>query len=181
MQFKVNQNVYNFKILEANSSKQFSDIPVSFKKQEHMYNGLIHAHSGLRYITLILLLIVILQSVIGWLRHKNFSSAHKKMVNLNVFFIVFQLLIGFALFFMSSKVMFDPAMFKSTLLRFFTLEHPLMMLISIVLIVHSSAKAKVQGHFKTHKKLFWYHAISLLIIIASIPWPFRAQLGATWF
>ncbi len=146
-----------------------------------MYKGLIHAHSGLRYLILMLLLIVIIQSLLGWLRQRNFTVNHKKTVKLNVFFIVFQFLLGIALFFISSKVMYDPVMLKSSLLRFFTLEHPLMMLIAFVIIIYSSAKAKLGGSYKVHKKLFWYYILSLVIIIASIPWPFREQLGASWF
>jgi len=146
-----------------------------------MYNGLLHAHSGLRYITLILLLVVVIQSLVGWQRKRKFASIHKMIVNLNFYTIIIQLLIGLGLYLLSSKVMFDPSMFKSTLVRFFTLEHPMMMLIAVVLIIYSSAKAKVYDNYKTHKKLFWCYGIGLLIVVASIPWPFREQLGATWF
>ncbi|MCU4173710.1 hypothetical protein [Carboxylicivirga sp. N1Y90] len=92
-----------------------------------------------------------------------------------------QLIIGFVLFVISSKVMFDPIMMKNTLLRFFTMEHPLLMLIAIIIITIGHSKSKAFSNFHSHKRLFWSNLIGLLIIIASIPWPFRAELGAGWF
>ncbi|MBR8536604.1 hypothetical protein KDU71_13600 [Carboxylicivirga sediminis] len=146
-----------------------------------MYNGLLHAHSGIRYIALALMLIAILQGLIGWLTNKQFGKVHKRIINLNMGVFVAQLVIGITLYIISSKVLFDPAMFKSTLLRFYTLEHPLMMLIASIIVIHYSCKAKANSSYHTHKKLFISHTIALIIIVASIPWPFREQLGAGWF
>jgi stress-induced morphogen len=32
-----------------------------------------------------------------------------------------------------------------------------------------------------HKKMFWFNCIALIIMLASIPWPFRAAIGRAWF
>ncbi len=146
-----------------------------------MYNGLLHAHSGIRYLTIVFILIVLAQSIIGWMSQKKFTKHHKLLVNINVSTLIIQLTIGFALYLISSKVLFDPTSFKSTLLRFYTLEHPLMMVIACITIIHYSIKTKANSSFKAHKRLFISHLIALIIIIAAIPWPFREQLGAGWF
>lgn len=146
-----------------------------------MYNGLLHAHSGIRYLTLLLLVCVILQSFYGWTRQRKYAGSHHVLVKLNAGFFLAQFMIGLVLYTISSKVLFDPDMLKSTLLRFFTLEHPLMMLIATALIIHNAAKSKSYSNYKTHKRIFWNNLIALIIVIAAIPWPFREQLGTSWF
>jgi hypothetical protein len=146
-----------------------------------MYNGLLHAHSGIRYIALLTILLVIAQSLFGWLSQRKFTNQHKVLVNVNLATFSIQLIIGIVLYIISSKVLFDPTTFKSTLLRFYTLEHPLMMVIASIAIILYSIKAKATGNYKVHKRLFVSHLLALIIIIAAIPWPFREQLGAGWF
>ncbi len=50
-----------------------------------------------------------------------------------------------------------------------------MMLIAIILITIGYRKAKVGNA----KGVFTYYLIALLLMLAAIPWPFRA-LGAGW-
>lgn len=145
-----------------------------------MYNGLLHAHSGLRYIVLILMLLLIIQSLRGWLKKSESKRSHVRTSAISMSFVHIQFLIGAALFFLSPKVLVSADMFKSALVRFFTLEHPLMMLIAIALVTIGHVKAKKIRDFRAHKQLFWYNIIALIIILASIPWPVR-NLGAGWF
>ena len=64
--------------------------------------------------------------------------------------------------------------------RFFTIEHTLGMLIAIVLITIGRIKGKkIIDSVKRHKLTFWYFFIALVIMIASIPWPFRG-FGNEW-
>ncbi|WP_430810663.1 MULTISPECIES: hypothetical protein [unclassified Carboxylicivirga] len=146
-----------------------------------MYNGLLHLHSGLRYIILALFLVTLIMSLNNWLKERKYTHKHHSIVKLHAIVFTIQFVAGVALYAISSKVLFDAGMMKSTLLRFFTLEHPLMMLIATILIVHSAAKAKIYSNYTTHKRLFWYNLLGLLLVVASIPWPFREQLGAGWF
>ena len=71
-----------------------------------MYNGLVHAHSGLRWIVLILLLAAIFNAA------KSLTSGRyeKKDKMLNLFAMISlhtQLLIGLVLYFISDRVQFD--------------------------------------------------------------------------
>lgn len=146
-----------------------------------MYNGLIHAHSGLRYIVLLTLLIVIVQSLVGWTKKNKYAGSHHVMVKTNAALFLAQFMIGLGLFTISPKVLFSTEMLKSTLLRFFTLEHPLLMLIATLIVIHIAAKCKAYSNYMTHKRLFWLNLVALILVIVSIPWPFREQLGANWF
>ncbi|TRX72285.1 cytochrome B [Carboxylicivirga sp. M1479] len=146
-----------------------------------MYNGLLHAHSGFRYLVLITLVMVIGQSLMGWLRQRKYSNKHNWLIRTNVVLLLIQTAVGLGLFFMSSKVLFSVETMKSTILRFFTVEHPVLMIFAAILILISSLKAKPYSNYKTHKQLFLNHIMAFVLIIISIPWPFREQLGAGWF
>jgi lauroyl/myristoyl acyltransferase len=57
-----------------------------------------------------------------------------------------------------------------------------MMLIAIVLITIGSAKAKRQtDDSQKYKKLAIWFGIALVLILAAIPWPFRAEIGKSLF
>ncbi|MBK3517840.1 hypothetical protein [Carboxylicivirga marina] len=115
------------------------------------------------------------------MRQRKYAGSHHVLVKINAGMFLAQLMIGIVLYTISSKVMFDAATMKSTLLRFFTLEHPLMMLIATVIIIHNAAKSKGYSNFQTHKRIFWNNLLALIIVIIAIPWPFREQLGTSWF
>jgi hypothetical protein len=67
-------------------------------------------------------------------------------------------------------------MMSDKLYRFYTVEHIVGMLIAIVLITLGHA----QGKKLNHGKVFSYYLAALILILLSIPWPFR-NLGAAWF
>jgi hypothetical protein len=77
-------------------------------------------------------------------------------------------LVGLALYAISPKVQFSATM-SNGMLRFYTIEHTVMMLIAVILITigHRSEILKFQKN--------WYYLIALAIILV-IPWPFRAIL-----
>ena len=146
-----------------------------------MYNGLLHAHSGLRWIALILLVAAIVNAVIS----KSKGRYEKKDKMLNLFAMITlhtQLLIGLGMYFMSPKVQFSEGWMANGSLRFFGLEHFIGMLLAIVVITIGRKKAeKASLAADKHKKIVTWYIIGLLIIIAFIPWPFRTALGGAWF
>ena len=68
---------------------------------------------------------------------------------------------------------------KDKFYRFFWVEHPLMMLLAIILITVARGKAKVLNY----KAVSWLLLIALILILAAIPWPFREIVGdgRKWF
>lgn len=74
------------------------------------------------------------------------------------------------------------AVMKSPVFRFFAVEHMVGMLMAIVLITIGRGKVKRATDYTAHKKAFWFFLIALIIIIASIPWPFRVEgIARPWF
>lgn len=148
-----------------------------------MYGILVHAHSGLRWIVLILLLMAIVNAA----RSMSSGKYLKKDKMLNLFSMVSlhtQLLIGIVLYFISPKVSFYDGWMKDGMARFFGLEHILLMVIAITLITigRSRAEKKLEGTRNKHRAILISYTIGLLIILASIPWPFGhwASFGGQW-
>lgn len=142
-----------------------------------MYQALLHAHSGLRWIVLIFLLINIFNAFGGLNAVKIYTTKDKKLSLFLLIFTHLQAVLGIILYFLSPKVQFSSNTMGNDMLRFFTMEHTLMMFIAVVLITIGNRMAKA-GKVK---RVFWFFFISLLIILAAIPWPFRENLGGSWF
>lgn len=135
---------------------------------------MLHAHSGIRWIVLILLVVAIITAL------SNKSVYEKKNKMLNLFTMVFfhiQILLGFGLYFTSGKVNFQEGWMKD----FFGMEHVLLMVIAMALITigHSKSKKAATPALK-NKAIIVFYSLTLLLVLAGIPWPFR-NLGAGWF
>jgi hypothetical protein len=143
-----------------------------------MLDILKHAHSGLRWVVLILMLLAIVNSLIS----RNYEKKHK-MINLFAMISLHtQLLIGLGLYFISPRVQFFDGWMKEASYRFYGMEHFLGMIIAIVLVTIGRKIAEKQStDIDKHKKIRTFYTIALVIIIASIPWPFRTALGGAWF
>lgn len=141
-----------------------------------MNNILVHAHSGLRYLVLLLIVIAIVNALIS--RGKDTYLKKDKMINLfAMIFCHIQLLIGLVLYFVSSKVRLDAPMANDQV-RFFTLEHALMMILAIVLITIGRKRAEKAPHPKLkHTMIVISYTISLAIIFYMIPWKFIYSFG----
>ena len=75
------------------------------------------------------------------------------------------------------------AVMKEPFTRFFGVEHITGMLIAIILIHVGKAQARKRISDRAkHKRTLIFYLIALLLILATIPWPFR-QIGAGshWF
>ena len=151
------------------------------KKQDFMLTGFGHLHSANRYILLALILIVLITSFTKWRGNKEYTNQDDKL-NLITFIIThIQLLLGVVLYFAKGWHNFSPSTMKEPILRFFSVEHMIGMLIAIALITLARIKGKkIAEAAKRHKLTFWYYLIALVLVVASIPWPFRG-FGNAWF
>lgn len=145
-----------------------------------MHSMLVHAHSGTRWLTLIFLVAAIAIAWSNWSKKTDYPAGKTPLLGL--IFTHIQLILGAALYFTSAKVQFASGVMKDSMLRFYTVEHIMMMLIAIVLITVGYSRAKRQAPApQGHKTVFTFYLIGLLLILAAIPWPFRSALGAGWF
>ncbi|HTO37977.1 MAG TPA: hypothetical protein VL021_06100 [Brumimicrobium sp.] len=143
--------------------------------------GLIAAHSGLRYIILLLIIIAVFNAYKG-IKSGNYLKKDK-MINLfAMIFLHIQLLLGLVLYFKSPKVQFGADTMKEATLRFFTVEHTLLMLIAITMITLGRRKAENEVEIaKKHRTILRSYGLALIIIFLAIPWPFIYNVGAKYF
>ncbi len=146
-----------------------------------LYKILTGSHSGWRWVVLILLLAAIVKAYGGWKKKKDFTAADKKLAMFAMIAFHLQWTFGVILYFISPKVQFVEGFMKNAMLRFYGMEHIVAMTIAFVLITigHSKSKKVEEGPEK-FKKIFVFYTIALVIILASIPWPFRTALGGSW-
>lgn len=144
-------------------------------------SALIHIHSGLRWVALLLLLFAVFNALSAG--KSNGYSKKDKLINLfSMVILHVQLLIGLVLYFQSGKVSFAEGWMKSEMYRFYGMEHFLGMLVAIIVVTLGRRKAEnSENPSDKHKKIVVWYSIGLLLIIASIPWPFREALGGQWF
>ena len=148
-----------------------------------MYNGLLHAHSGLRYVVIILLLITIIQAFSGWFGQKSFTESNRKLSLFTLISVHLQLVIGLILYFISPYVQLGDmaSVMKNSELRFWTVEHITTMIIGITLITigYSTAKRAATDKAK-FTRIALFYLIGFVLIISMIPWPW-SRVARGWF
>lgn len=146
-------------------------------------SGLIHAHSGLRYLIVLGFIWVIFNFISG--SKKPYAGGVKKGFLITMILLHIQMVMGFILYFTSEKSAlvfedFGMAM-GNNLTRFYGLEHMLGMIVGITLATIGYSKAKrMTDLVAAHKKAFLLYLIAFVVIFISIPWPFLKDFG-TWF
>jgi hypothetical protein len=141
-----------------------------------MYNGLLHLHNVLRWVILLLLLISIVQSFSRNQGLKKTSLWLMIAAHITLILGVSQWMIGDVGIKLIQNAGFSAVM-KDSASRFFAVEHFAGMLIAIILITVARGKAKAEN-FKAASLLY---VIALIIILVTIPWPFREGIGRPWF
>ena len=133
-------------------------------------------HSGWAYITLIILIVAVVNAIIGLTSKKEFKDKDLRISLFTLIIAHLQLIIGFITYFVSAQFAYvlDNGMgaaMKEPEIRLFVIEHPLMMILAIVLITMGFSKHKKQntdkGKFKT---VALYYGIALIFVLIRIPW-----------
>lgn len=142
-------------------------------------NAIVHAHSGLRWVVLALLLLAIVN---GFLKSSKgtFTSKDKLVAIMALAFTHIQVVIGFVLYFANGYYKLFSELSNSTA-RLYALEHPLTMLLGAIAITigYSKSKRKTEDNAKFKTIAIWY-TIGLVLILSRIPWPFLVET-AHWF
>jgi hypothetical protein len=145
-----------------------------------LHGYLVTSHSGLRWLLLIMALGSIGYAINGLITKREIDDIDDRLNKFTVVFAHIQLVMGLMLYFLTERYsgidMSDPVS------RFWGVEHLVGMLVGIALITVGRAKYK-RGN-TDHAKLkatVIYFSLGLLMILATIPWPFRENLGKAWF
>lgn len=142
-----------------------------------MYQGLLHLHNLLRWIIVILLLLTILQAYRRQPQLLKTSLWLMIASHITLLLGIYQWLngeLGLALIEKNGmgEVMKTPAY------RFWAVEHITAMLIAILLITIARGSVKNQRF----RSATWLYLIAFILILVSIPWPFRLDgIGRPWF
>lgn len=141
-----------------------------------MSDFLLHAHSGWRWIVLITLLLAIFKGFQGWKKNAPFEKKDLKIALFAMIAYHIQFLGGLILIFTG------PHMGVAKYFKKMLMEHVSLMVIGMVFITIGYVKAKKALEDKAkYKSIFIFYLITLILVLAAIPWPFRSDVAANWF
>ncbi len=134
-----------------------------------MYVGLLHTHSFLRFLVLLLLILVIIRALMSMSGKKPFGKTDN-LLGLSLFSATHtQLLMGLLLYSQSSFVNFSSETMRDSNLRYWTVEHFSMMLIAIVLITMARITVrKMTDDQAKHKRMLIFNGLALVVIVTAI-------------
>jgi len=152
-----------------------------------MFIGLLHFHSLLRWIMLILLITIVIKALRGRNGNTPFSTGDKKLSLFVMITAHLQLIFGGFLYAVSptvqSAISNMGASMKDGVARFWAVEHITIMILAIALLTIGHIKCKrAKGDQAKFKVQALYFTLGLILILISIPWPFReVGFGRGWF
>jgi hypothetical protein len=159
--------------------------PLQMNLSPDIYNLLLHIHSVGRWLVLLLLLIAIFNSLVAGKR--PYIRTDNRTGLILTIFADLMLLIGIVLWFAGVRgyKLFQTndmsTIMNDATLRFYAVEHITLMLIAIILIHIGKAQGKKPiGDRAKHRRTLIFYSLALLLILISIPWPFR-NLGGHWY
>lgn len=141
-----------------------------------MYTFIKEAHSGWAYLVLLLLVVAVINSLSGFSANRTFTTKDKKIALFALIATHIQLLLAMFLYFLSPyyntmKEIGMGEVMKNSELRLYIIEHPLINIISIVLITMGFSKHKNAATDKAKFKSIWLmYVIALVLILSRIPW-----------
>jgi hypothetical protein len=134
-------------------------------------------HNLLRWGVLLFGLWTLLNALTGVFGKRKYTAGDNRA---NLLFMIccdIQLLLGLVLYF--NNAWFDRLKdlgnnMKDPYNRFFTMEHMSMMILAWILVHIGRASVKRAGtDAAKHKRMLLFFGIAILLILVSIPWPFR--------
>jgi len=138
-----------------------------------MQTGLLHLHSFVAYILLAVLVIAIVVNALAGFQGKPYGETNRKLSLYGLIATHLQVLIGLILYFVSPKGMsaLSGEAMKVSGIRFYVLEHPLMMILAAILITIGYSKSKKANESKSKfNSMLVYYVIGLIFILSRLPW-----------
>lgn len=141
-----------------------------------MYATVQFIHSYWAYLVLIVLLIASVNAIIGYSSNKEYGATNFRIALFTLIATHIQLLIGLLLYFIAPwlQAIGDDGMggvMKDATLRLYLVEHPLIMIISVILITMGYSKHKKKLTSKPKFKILAiFYTIALILMLSRIPW-----------
>lgn len=140
-----------------------------------MYEILKHAHSGIAYLVLLFVTLAFLNALIGMITKRAWGNRDFSLSLISLIVTHIMVLIGLVMYFMSPyfEALTSDAgtVMKNAGLRKLAIEHPITMIIAVVLITIGYSKHKKknlsQAKFKT---ITIFYGLALAAILWAVPW-----------
>lgn len=141
-------------------------------KKHNMYTFLLHFHSGLRWLILLAVVFSVVKSLMSWISKGEYGKLDNIVAASFVGMMHLQLLTGLILYFFlspwTSNFTFN---MKDETARFWSVEHIALMILAVVFAqVGRSKSKKLDDEAAKFKMQTIFFAISLLLMVAGIPW-----------
>ena len=150
-------------------------------------NYFLPIHNILRWAVLLFGLWAVLKALSGVFSKRNYNGSDNKV---GLFFMIscdIQLLFGLILYFngewFGQLKSATKEVMKNNVLRYFAVEHALMMIIAWLLVhIGRSMVKRGDNDAQKHKRSLIYFGIAIIIILLMIPWPFKQPgIARQWF
>lgn len=142
---------------------------------------LISIHNILRWFILLGIILILIQFIVTYIQFKSnkfeiqeFITNSKK--NIMKWFRVFtilvniQFILGFFIYILNPYIIEAWNHLKEREIRFIMLEHPFLMIIFVGLTHVINSKIKKLEFIKQYKTIFILYMISIVVLLAGIPW-----------
>jgi len=142
-----------------------------------MYTTIQFLHSWWAYLVLFVVLIATINGVIGYFNKKEYGPKDFRIALFALIVTHIQFLIGAVLYFVSPLGLQNisnngmSAIMKDSTSRLYAVEHPLVMVLTVVFITigYSKHKKKLVSTPK-FKMLAIFYTIALILLLSRIPW-----------
>ncbi len=141
-----------------------------------MYEIIKSLHSLWAYFVLIVLFLSTINSWMGLSGKKEFGNKDFRISLFALIFTHIQVLLGMAIYFMSpyymaAKQVGMGAAMKDSTLRLYVVEHPLVMILSVILITIGFSKHKKKETAEDKlKTIRLFYTLALALLLTRLPW-----------
>jgi hypothetical protein len=144
-----------------------------------MYLLFVSLHSLIRWLVLIAAVLAVGRAIAGLVSSRPWGSSDDRVGRFFTIAVDTQMLVGLILYGVLSPITYAAfadmgAAMKNPTLRFYAVEHVVMMVIAIALVhIGSKRVQKAASDAAKHRTAAIFYTLALVLILAAIPWPFR--------
>lgn len=149
----------------------------TLQKKLKMYTTIQFIHSYWAYLVLLIVVLATLNALAGFFSKREYGAKDFRISLFALIVTHIQLLIGLVLFFVSPLGLQNitnsgmGAVMKDSTARLYAVEHPMVMILTVIFITIGYSKHKKKllssGKFKT---LAIFYTIALVLMLSRIPW-----------
>ena len=149
----------------------------ALQKHSHMYTTIQFIHSYWAYLVLLIILLATINALAGFFSKREYGAKDFRISLFALIVTHIQLLIGLVLYFVSPLGLQNitssgmGVVMKDSTARLYAVEHPLIMILTVVFITIGYSKHKKKETSKSKfKTIVIFYTIALVLVLAKIPW-----------